>query len=77
MLLRVVDEQRLQAVAQLDNYGMEALVPELNLAAARLARECADTVAARSGVPKFVAGVLGPTNRTASILRPFAYLRPN
>jgi 5-methyltetrahydrofolate--homocysteine methyltransferase len=49
------------------DYGMEALVPELNLAAARVARECADTHAARAGSPRYVAGVLGPTNRTASI----------
>ena len=49
------------------DYGMESLVPELNLAAARLARECADAYAARAGSPRFVAGVLGPTNRTASI----------
>ncbi len=49
------------------DYGMEDLVAELNLAAARLARECADSHAERSGSPRFVAGVLGPTNRTASI----------
>jgi 5-methyltetrahydrofolate--homocysteine methyltransferase len=49
------------------DYGMEGLVGELNLAAARLAREIADEFAANSGVPRFVAGVLGPSNRTASI----------
>ena len=49
------------------DYGMEELVGELNTTAARLARECADTHAARSGSPRYVAGVLGPTNRTASI----------
>jgi len=49
------------------DYGMELLVRDLNLAAARLARECADDVTARSGTPRFVAGVLGPTSRTASI----------
>jgi len=53
-------------VAQGD-YGMEALVPELNYRAARLAREVADEVAARTGTPRFVAGALGPTNRTASL----------
>ena len=47
------------------DYGMQDLVPELNLAAARLARECADAYSARDGSPRFVAGVLGPTNRTA------------
>ncbi len=49
------------------DYGMEDLVVELNTTAARLARECADRCAAKTGVPRFVAGVLGPTNRTASI----------
>jgi 5-methyltetrahydrofolate--homocysteine methyltransferase len=53
-------------VAQAD-YGMEALVPELNYRAARIAREIADEVAASTGSPRFVAGTLGPTNRTASI----------
>ena len=49
------------------DYGMEELVAELNATAARLARDCADRHAAKTGVPRFVAGVLGPTNRTASI----------
>ena len=49
------------------DYGLEALVAELNLAAARIAREVADEFALQHGEPKFVAGVLGPTNRTASI----------
>jgi len=53
-------------IAQAD-YGMEALVPELNYRAARLAREVADEVAMRTGSPRFVAGALGPTNRTASL----------
>ena len=47
------------------DYGMESLVVELNLAAARIARECADAHAVKSGSPRYVAGVLGPTNRTA------------
>jgi 5-methyltetrahydrofolate--homocysteine methyltransferase len=50
------------------DYGMEALVPEINETAARLARQACD--AAEEGAPdrpRFVAGVLGPTNRTASI----------
>src|SRR5690606_15885209 len=38
-----------------------------NLAGARIARKAADDVAARSGQPRFVAGALGPTNRTASL----------
>ncbi|MEM9171182.1 MAG: methionine synthase [Pseudomonadota bacterium] len=49
------------------DYGMELLVAELNLTAAQLARGVADEVADESGQPRFVAGVLGPTNRTASL----------
>ena len=49
------------------DYGTEALVRELNLAAAQIARRAADDVAARTGRPRFVAGALGPTNRTASM----------
>ncbi|MCC7257003.1 MAG: homocysteine S-methyltransferase family protein, partial [Gammaproteobacteria bacterium] len=49
------------------DYGLQALVGELNLAAARIARAVADEVGARTGRPRFVAGVLGPTNRTASL----------
>jgi len=54
------------SVSQAD-YGMQALAPELNLAAARLARQVADEVGAASGVQRFVAGALGPTSRTASL----------
>ncbi|MFN2301962.1 MAG: homocysteine S-methyltransferase family protein, partial [Gammaproteobacteria bacterium] len=49
------------------DYGMEALVGELNREAAALARRIADESAAKDGRPRLVAGVLGPTNRTASI----------
>ena len=49
------------------DYGMESLVVELNRESARLAREVCDTVAAETGVPRYVAGVLGPTSRTASL----------
>ncbi len=49
------------------DYGMESLVAELNSAAARIARECADQAAHRTGSIRYVAGVIGPTNRTASI----------
>jgi len=50
------------------DYGMEDLSYEINVAAAKLARAVADEVTAtNSGKPRFVAGVLGPTNRTASI----------
>ena len=50
------------------DYGMESLVPELNRESARLARECVDELMQEDPEqPRFVAGVLGPTNRTASI----------
>ncbi|MEQ6340203.1 MAG: methionine synthase [Gammaproteobacteria bacterium] len=50
------------------DYHMEDLVYELNLEAAKLARAAADEVQAKTpGKPRFVAGVLGPTSRTASI----------
>jgi 5-methyltetrahydrofolate--homocysteine methyltransferase len=55
------------SIAQAD-YRLDRRVREINLAAARLARECADTWTAKTpGKPRFVAGALGPTNRTASI----------
>ncbi len=49
------------------DYGMQALVTELNLESARIARRVADAVAAETGTVRFVAGALGPTNRTASL----------
>lgn len=50
------------------DYQMESLVSELNYEAARLARQVADEITAQQpDKPRFVAGVLGPTNRTASI----------
>ncbi|WP_256842879.1 methionine synthase [Ornithinimicrobium cryptoxanthini] len=54
------------SIAQAD-YGTEALVSQLNRAAARLAREAADEATARDGRPRWVAGAMGPTNRTASL----------
>ncbi|MGX1098721.1 methionine synthase [Amorphus sp. MBR-141] len=54
-------------IAQAD-YGMEELAFELNKEGARLARSAADTVTAQTpDRPRFVAGAIGPTNRTASI----------
>ncbi len=53
------------SIAQAD-YGMEALGFELNREGARLARAAADGVAAPNR-PRWVAGAIGPTNRTASI----------
>ncbi|MDE0838654.1 MAG: homocysteine S-methyltransferase family protein, partial [Kiritimatiellae bacterium] len=50
------------------DYQMEALGYELSKAGARVARDAADAVEAKTpDRPRFVAGVLGPTNRTASI----------
>ncbi|MCW2922642.1 MAG: metH, partial [Thermoleophilia bacterium] len=55
------------SIAQAD-YGLEHLAYELNVAGARLARDAADAYEARDPArPRYVAGVLGPTNRTASI----------
>ena len=54
-------------IAQSD-YGTEACARELNVAAARLARRVADTWTARTPEkPRFVAGAIGPTNRTLSL----------
>lgn len=50
------------------DYQMQSLSAEINYVAARLARACADEWTARTpGRPRYVAGVLGPTNRTCSI----------
>ncbi|HEY4529014.1 MAG TPA: homocysteine S-methyltransferase family protein [Luteimonas sp.] len=50
------------------DYHLQHLVRELNVEAARLARASCDAVEARTpGRPRFVAGVIGPTSRTASI----------
>ncbi|MBV8850397.1 MAG: methionine synthase [Methylobacteriaceae bacterium] len=54
------------AIAQAD-YGMEELVYELNRDGARLAKEAAALAEKQDGRRRFVAGALGPTNRTASI----------
>ncbi|WP_455375523.1 homocysteine S-methyltransferase family protein, partial [Kaarinaea lacus] len=54
------------SVAQAD-YALEHLVYDLNYQSAKIARECADEVGNQTGKQRFVAGVLGPTNRTASI----------
>lgn len=52
----------------MSEYGIEDAVREINLAAARVAREAADEYSARTPEkPRWVAGVLGPMNRTASI----------
>ena len=56
-----------QAISQAD-YGLEDIAEEMNVAAARLAREAADAWTKKTpDKPRFVAGAIGPTNRTASI----------
>ncbi|MGH6990270.1 MAG: homocysteine S-methyltransferase family protein, partial [Stellaceae bacterium] len=54
------------SIAQAD-YGMEGIAYELNHAGATLAREAASAAEKEDGRRRFVAGALGPTNRTASI----------
>ncbi len=49
------------------DYDMQSIAADINLAAAKIARSAADEVSQITGIPKFVAGVLGPTNRTCSI----------
>jgi len=56
-----------QSISQAD-YGLEDVSHEINVVAAKLAREAADVWEAKTpDQPRFVAGAIGPTNRTASI----------
>ena len=55
------------SIAQAD-YGLEDIVYALNVEAARIARKVADRFTANDpGKPRFVAGAIGPTNKTASL----------
>jgi 5-methyltetrahydrofolate--homocysteine methyltransferase len=54
------------SISQSD-YGTQELCRELNVEAARIARRAADKFSAAHGRQTFVAGAVGPTNRTASI----------
>ena len=54
------------SISQAD-YGAEHLVREINLASAQLARRAADDFAAQDGRRRFVAGAVGPTNKTLSL----------
>ena len=55
------------SISQAD-YGIEHLVYELNLSSARIAREEADRMSSETpGRPRFVAGAMGPTNKTLSL----------
>lgn len=53
-------------IAQAD-YALEAAVSDLNVEGARIVRRALDRATAIDGKPRFVAGAVGPTNRTASI----------
>ncbi len=53
-------------ISQAD-YGAEHLVRDINVAAARVIRECVDSAVAKDGVPRFVVGAVGPTNKTLSL----------
>jgi 5-methyltetrahydrofolate--homocysteine methyltransferase len=53
-------------ISQAD-YAAEHLVREINLASAQLARRIADEYQAKDGRPRFVAGAIGPTNKTLSL----------
>src|SRR3954454_6107132 len=54
------------SIAQAD-YDLSSIAYEMNLHGARLARAAAERVTREDGRPRFVAGAVGPTNRTASI----------
>ena len=54
-----------QAISMSD-YGLESVVYQINLEAAKIARRAADAVSTPER-PRFVAGAMGPTNRTASL----------
>jgi 5-methyltetrahydrofolate--homocysteine methyltransferase len=82
-VVREIHEQYLEAGADIietntfnanavsmSDYGLAGIVRELNLSAARLAREAADRAMEKDpSRPRFVAGSIGPTTRTASISR--------
>ena len=53
-------------ISQAD-YDAEHLVHDINVAAARIIREAVDERTAKDGVPRFVAGAVGPTNKTLSL----------
>jgi len=53
-------------ISQAD-YAAEELVADINIASGRIARGLADEYAAKDGRPRFVAGAIGPTNKTLSL----------
>lgn len=54
------------AISQAD-YDLQSAVRDINLAAARIAREAADAAEVRDGKPRLVAGAIGPTSKTLSL----------
>jgi 5-methyltetrahydrofolate--homocysteine methyltransferase len=53
-------------ISQAD-YGAEHLVADINIASGRIARKAADDFSGKDGRPRFVAGAIGPTNKTLSL----------
>jgi len=53
-------------ISQAD-YAAEGLVADINIASGKIARTLADEYAAKDGKPRFVAGAIGPTNKTLSL----------
>jgi 5-methyltetrahydrofolate--homocysteine methyltransferase len=53
-------------ISQAD-YGAEHLVRDINVESAKMARRVADEFEAKDGRPRFVAGAIGPTNKTLSL----------
>ncbi|GAA4043694.1 homocysteine S-methyltransferase family protein [Parerythrobacter jejuensis] len=53
-------------ISQAD-YGAEALVHDINASAARIIRQACDDATAKDGIPRFVCGAMGPTNKTLSL----------
>lgn len=49
------------------DYGCEDLVPQLNIESAKLARAACEKAEAEDGIRRFVAGAIGPTNKTLSL----------
>jgi 5-methyltetrahydrofolate--homocysteine methyltransferase len=49
------------------DYGCEHLVERINIESAHLARACCDRAEAKDGIKRFVAGSVGPTNKTLSL----------
>jgi 5-methyltetrahydrofolate--homocysteine methyltransferase len=62
----VVSTNTFSAISQAD-YAAEGLVADINIASGQIARALADEFAAKDGKPRFVAGAIGPTNKTLSL----------